>query len=166
MHTELRTSEVRHQHREGVYDCQDKKARQSRAPTESKRDGVGTALRVWRAISTAQEFGTVRMNLIYVAAAKRSAGHHPGYEPHHRGNHGRADRAGRYFSYRWAPIRWIRRQTTHRADDACEFARETEGGRKSPLSVGFDRSTLLTGRASHNDAGWAGQIKNLAVYVS
>jgi len=131
--------------------------------------------RVWRAITTAEEFGAwFRVNLEGVfaeGATIRGRITHPGYE------HVTVDmlveriEPERYFSYRWHP---------NAIDPAVDFSAEpttlvefiledVEGGTAVTIvESGFDRIPLARRAEAFrmNDQGWAGEIKNLARYVS
>ena len=131
--------------------------------------------RVWRAISDAKEFGTwFRMNLDGAFAeggTVRANVTIPGYE--HLKVEMRVERMEpeRYFSYRWHPypndptIDYSAEPTT-----LVEFTLEdVEGGTALTIvESGFDRIPLARRAEAFrmNDAGWAGQIKNLAAYVA
>jgi uncharacterized protein YndB with AHSA1/START domain len=132
--------------------------------------------RVWRAITTAEEFGTwFRMKLdgeIVQGATIHGKVTHPGYEhvcpvemlieelePE------------RYFSYRWHPyaldpkVDYSVEPTT-----LVEFIlKETDGGTAVTIvESGFDRIPLARRAEAFrmNDGGWTGQVKNLAQYVA
>ncbi len=131
--------------------------------------------RVWRAISTAKEFGAwFRMNLegeFAEGATIRGRITHPGYE------HVTVDMLveridpERYFSYRWHPYA-IDPAVDYSAEPTTlvEFSLEdTEGGTVLTIvESGFDRIPLARRAEAFrmNDQGWAGQIKNIARYVS
>ena len=131
--------------------------------------------RVWRAISDAKEFGTwFRMNLDGAFAAGRTVRAKvaiPGYE--HMKVEMQVERIEpeRYFSYRWHP---------YPNDPAVDYSAEpttlveftladAEGGTALTIvESGFDRIPLARRSEAFrmNDGGWAGQIKNLAAYVT
>jgi uncharacterized protein YndB with AHSA1/START domain len=131
--------------------------------------------RVWRAISTAAEFGTwFRVNLEGVfaeGATIRGRLTHPGYE------HVTMDllieriEPERYFSYRWHPYA-IDPAVDYSAEPTTlvEFTlEETEGGTAVTIvESGFDRIPLARRAEAFrmDDQGWTGQIKNLVRYVS
>ena len=131
--------------------------------------------RVWRAISTAQEFGAwFRVNLegVFVEGESiRGRVTHPGYE------HVTVDmlvervEPERYFSYRWDPYP-IDPAVDYSAEPTTlvEFTLEdTDGGTAVTIvESGFDRIPLARRAEAFrmNDQGWAGQIKNLARYVA
>jgi len=131
--------------------------------------------RVWRAITTAEEFGAwFRVNLEgEFAEGRTTRGRitHPGYE--HVTMEMLVERIEpeRYFSYRWHPyaivpgVDYSAEPTT-----LVEFIlEETEGGTAVTIvESGFDRIPLARRAEAFrmNDQGWAGQIKNLARYVS
>jgi uncharacterized protein YndB with AHSA1/START domain len=131
--------------------------------------------RVWRAITTAEEFGAwFRVNLdgaIVEGATIRGNVTHPGYEHVKMEMQVQRIEPERYFAYRWHP---------HPIDPAVDYSaepttlvefilEETEGGTAVTIvESGFDRIPL--GRRDEafrmNDRGWAGQTRNLAQYVS
>jgi uncharacterized protein YndB with AHSA1/START domain len=131
--------------------------------------------RVWRAITTAEEFGAwFRMNLdgeFADGGTVRGRITHPGYE--HVTVEMQVERIEpeRYFSYRWHP---------YALDPAVDYSAEpttlvefiledTEGGTAVTIvESGFDRIPLARRAEAFrmNDQGWAGQIKNLERYVS
>ena len=133
--------------------------------------------RVWRAISDAKEFGAwFRMSLDGAFVAGRTVRAKvtiPGYE--HLKVEFQVERIEpeRYFSYRWHPypndpaVDYSVEPTT-----LVEFTLEdAEGGRATALTIvesGFDRIPLARRAEAFrmNDGGWAGQIKNLAAYVT
>jgi uncharacterized protein YndB with AHSA1/START domain len=131
--------------------------------------------RVWRAISTAEEFGAwFRMNVDGEFAEGRTVRGritHPGYE--HVTVEMLVERIEpeRYFSYRWHPyamdpaVDYSAEPTT-----LVEFIlEETEGSTALTIvESGFDRIPLARRAEAFrmNDQGWAGQIKNLGRYVS
>jgi uncharacterized protein YndB with AHSA1/START domain len=131
--------------------------------------------RVWRAISTAEEFGTwFRMSLegaFAEGATIRGRITIPGYE--HVTLEMLVERIEpeRYFSYRWHPYA-IDLAVDYSAEPTTlvEFTlEETEGGTALTIvESGFDRIPLARRSEAFrmNDQGWAGQIKNLAQYVS
>jgi uncharacterized protein YndB with AHSA1/START domain len=131
--------------------------------------------RVWRAITNAEEFGAwFRVNLegaFVEGATIRGKITHPGYE--HVTMEMLVERIEpeRYFSYRWHP---------YAVDPAVDYSTEpttlvefilqdAEGGTALTIvESGFDRIPLARRAEAFrmNDNGWAGQIKNLAKYVS
>ncbi len=131
--------------------------------------------RVWRAITTAEEFSEwFRMNLdgAFAEGAKiRATVTHPGYE--HMKVEMLVERIEpqRYFSYRWHPypndlaVDYSAEPTT-----LVEFIlQETEGGTDLTIvESGFDKIPLSRRAEAFrvNDQGWAGQIKNLERYVA
>jgi uncharacterized protein YndB with AHSA1/START domain len=131
--------------------------------------------RVWRAITTAQEFGAwFRVNLEgEFAAGQTIRGRitHPGYE--HVTMEVLVERIEpeRYFSYRWHPYA-VEPGVDYSAEPTTlvEFIlEETEGGTAVTIvESGFDRIPLARRAEAFrmNDNGWAGQINNLARYVS
>jgi uncharacterized protein YndB with AHSA1/START domain len=131
--------------------------------------------RVWRAITTAEEFGAwFRVSLEGVfaeGATVRGRLTHPGYE--HVMLEMKVERIEpeRYFSYRWHPYA-IDPAADYSAEPTTlvEFIlEETEGGTGLTIvESGFDRIPLARRAEAFrmNDQGWAGQIKNLTRYVS
>src|SRR2546422_5878975 len=131
--------------------------------------------RVWRAITNAEEFGAwFRVNLEGVfaeGATIRGRITHPGYE--HVTVEMLVERIEpeRYFSYRWHPYP-IDSAVDYSAEPTTlvEFTLEdTEGGTALTIvESGFDRIPLARRAEAFrmNDAGWAGEIKNLTRYVS
>lgn len=131
--------------------------------------------RVWRAISTAEEFGTwFRVNLeggFAEGATTRGRITHPGYE--HLTIEMQVERMEpeQYFSYRWHPypndpaVDYSAEPTT-----LVEFIlQEAEGGTAlTIIESGFDRIPLARRAEAFrmNDRGWAGQIKAIEKYVS
>jgi uncharacterized protein YndB with AHSA1/START domain len=126
--------------------------------------------RVWRAISDAKEFGAwFRLTLDGAfAAGKTVRGSHDAFKVEIRIERIEPER---YFSYRWHP---------YPKDPAKDYAEEpmtlveftleeVEGGTALTIvESGFDRIPLARRSEAFrmNDAGWAGQIKNLERYVS
>ena len=131
--------------------------------------------RVWRAITTAEEFGAwFRVNLEGVfteGATIRGRITHPGYE--HVTMEILVERIEpeRYFSYRWHPYA-IDPAVDYSAEPTTlvEFIlEEAEGGvALTIVESGFDRIPLARRAEAFrmNDNGWAGQIKNIARHVS
>ncbi|MQA89794.1 MAG: vanillate O-demethylase oxidoreductase VanB [Gemmatimonas sp.] len=131
--------------------------------------------RVWRAITTAEEFGAwFRMNIngeFAEGGTVRGRVTHPGYE--HVTVEMLVERIEpeRYFSYRWHPYA-VDTQVDYSAEPTTlvEFiVEETEGGTAvTIIESGFDRIPLARRDEAFrmNDSGWAGQIKNLERYVS
>jgi uncharacterized protein YndB with AHSA1/START domain len=131
--------------------------------------------RVWRAITTAKEFGAwFRVNLegeFAEGATIRGRITHPGYE--HLTMEMLIERIEpeRYFSYRWHPYA-IDPAVDYSAEPTTlvEFTlQETEGGTALTIvESGFDRIPLDRRAEAFrmNDQGWAGQINNIARYVS
>ena len=131
--------------------------------------------RVWRAIATAKEFGEwFRMKLegeFAEGQTIRGRITHPGYEHMTLDMMVERIEPERYFSYRWHPnvidttIDYSAEPTT-----LVEFILEdAEGGTAVTIvESGFDRVPLARRAEAFrmNDNGWAGQIKNLARYVS
>lgn len=131
--------------------------------------------RVWRAITTAEEFGAwFRVNLegaFAEGATIRGRITHPGYEHVTVEMHVERIEPERYFSYRWHPYA-IDPAVDYSAEPTTlvEFSlEETDGGTALTIvESGFDRIPLARQAEAFrmNDQGWAGQIKNLARYVS
>lgn len=157
-------------------------ARAKKAPDRPSTDRIEKRVvlraprsRVWRAISNAAEFGTwFRMKLdgAFVAGTTvRAKVAVPGYE--HMKVEMLIERIEpeRYFSYRWHPypndpaIDYSAEPTT-----LVEFTlEEVEAGTALTIvESGFDRLPLARRSEAFrmNDGGWAGQIKNLAAYVT
>lgn len=131
--------------------------------------------RVWRAISTAEEFGTwFRVSLegtFAEGATIRGKINIPGYE--HVTMEMLVERIEpeRYFSYRWHP---------YAVDPAVDYSPEPttlvefildeaeDGIAVTIVESGFDRIPLARQAEAFrmNERGWAGQAKNLAAYVS
>lgn len=157
------------------------------AKARTVQDGAGTdriekkivihasRSRVWRAIATAEEFGTwFRMNLdgeFVEGGTVRGRVTYPGYE--HIQVEMQIERVEpeRYFAYRWHP---------YPMDPAMDYSaepttlvefilEEAEGGTTvTIIESGFDRIPLARRAEAFrmNEQGWAGQIRNLAQYVS
>jgi len=132
--------------------------------------------RVWRAITTAAEFGTwFRMNLdgeFAEGATLRGRVTHPGYE------HAcpvemliEQIQPERYFSYRWHPYA-LDAAVDYSAEPTTlvEFTLEEaeDGVAVTIVESGFDRVPLARRAEAFrmNDKGWGGQIGNLAQHVS
>lgn len=131
--------------------------------------------RVWRALTTTKEFGAwFGVNLeggFAEGSSVRGRITIKGYE--HATLEMLVERIEpeRYFSYRWHPyaidpaVDYSTEPTT-----LVEFTlEETEGGTALTIvESGFDRIPLARRAVAFrmNDAGWAGQIKNLARYVA
>jgi uncharacterized protein YndB with AHSA1/START domain len=130
--------------------------------------------RVWRAISTPQEFGTwFRVNLegAFVEGAKiRGAITHPGYE--HLTMELLVERIEpeRYFAYRWHPYAVDPGvDYSHEPTTLVEFRlQDAEGGtRLTIVESGFDRIPLARRAEAFkmNDQGWTEQARNIERYV-
>jgi uncharacterized protein YndB with AHSA1/START domain len=131
--------------------------------------------RVWRAITTAAEFGAwFRMDLegeFVEGGTIRGRITHPGYE--HLTVEMLVERIEpeRHFSYRWHPyaidaaVDYSSEPTT-----LVEFILEEAEGDTAVTIVesGFDRIPLARREEAFrmNDRGWAGQIRNLEQYVT
>jgi uncharacterized protein YndB with AHSA1/START domain len=131
--------------------------------------------RVWRAIATAKEFGEwFRMKLegeFAEGQTIRGRITHPGYEHLTLDMMVERIEPERYFSYRWHPYA-IDPAVDYSAEPTTlvEFTlQDTEGGTALTIvESGFDRIPLARRAEAFrmNDQGWAGQIKNIARYVS
>ena len=131
--------------------------------------------RVWRAISTAEEFGTwfrVSLEGVFAEGATiRGRLTHPGYEHVTMDFMVERIEPERYFSYRWHPYA-IDPGVDYSAEPTTlvEFIlEEAEGGTAVTIvESGFDRIPLARRAEAFrmDDQGWTGQIKNLARYVS
>ena len=131
--------------------------------------------RVWRAITNAEEFGAwFRVNLEGVFAEGRTIRGkitHPGYEHVMMEMMVERIEPERYFSYRWHPYA-VEPGVDYSAEPTTlvEFIlEEIEGGTAVTIvESGFDRIPLARRAEAFrmNDNGWAGQINNLARYVS
>jgi uncharacterized protein YndB with AHSA1/START domain len=131
--------------------------------------------RVWRAIATAQEFGTwFRMNLegeFVEGATIRGSVTHPGFE--HVMLEMRVERIDpeRYFSYRWHPYA-IDPAVDYSAEPTTlvEFILEEsqDGTVLTIIESGFDQVPLARRDEAFrmNDRGWSGQIKNIERHVA
>lgn len=131
--------------------------------------------RVWRAISSAAEFGTwFRMNVEGEFVEGKTVHGRitlPGYE--HLTVELSVERIEpeRYFSYRWHPYA-IDTSVDYSAEPTTlvEFVLEpTPGGTTvTIIESGFDRIPI--GRRAEayrmNEGGWAGQIRNLEAHVA
>jgi uncharacterized protein YndB with AHSA1/START domain len=131
--------------------------------------------RVWRAITTAEEFGAwfrVRLDGVFAEGATiQGRITHPGYEHMTMDMLIERIQPERYFSYRWHP---------YPVDPAVDYSAEpttlvefkledTEGGTTLTIvESGFDRIPLARRAEAFrmNEQGWAGQMKNLERYVS
>ena len=130
--------------------------------------------RVWRAITTAEEFGAwFRMNIdgeFAEGGTVRGRITHPGYEHLTVDMFVERIEPERYFAYRWHP-----NATDTRVDYSAEpttlvefILEETEGGTAvTIIESGFDRIPFTRRDEAFrmNDRGWAGQITNLERYV-
>jgi len=131
--------------------------------------------RVWRAIATAQEFGTwFRMSLegeFAEGATIRGTLTHAGLE--HLTLEMRVERIEpeRYFSYRWHPYA-IDPSVDYSAEPTTlvEFILEEsqDGTALTIIESGFDRIPLTRRDEAFrmNDRGWSGQIGNIQRHVS
>jgi uncharacterized protein YndB with AHSA1/START domain len=131
--------------------------------------------RVWRAISTAKEFGTwFRVNLEGEFAEGRTVKGritHPGYEHMTMDLMIERIEPERYFSYRWHPYA-IDPAVDYSAEPTTlvEFMlEEAEGGTEITIvESGFDQIPLHRRDEAYrmDEQGWTGQIKNIERYVS
>ena len=131
--------------------------------------------RVWRAITTAKEFGEwFKVNLegeFAEGGTTRGRITHPGYD--HLTMEMQVERIEpeRFFSYRWHPYA-IDPAVDYSAEPTTlvEFIlEETEDGTALTIvESGFDRIPLSRRAEAFrmNDKGWAGQIRNIERYVS
>ena len=131
--------------------------------------------RVWRAISTAKEFGTwFRCDLDGEFAEGRTIRGritHPGYQHITMDLLVQRIEPERYFSYRWHP---------YAIDPAVDYSAEpttlvefildeAEGGTAITIvESGFDQIPLHRRDEAYrmDEQGWTGQVKNLERYVS
>src|SRR5688500_18422730 len=153
-----------------------------KAPDRSSTDRIEKKVvlraprtRVWRAVTTAEEFGAwFRVNLGGAFAEGetiRGRITHPGYE--HVTMEMMIERIEpeRYFSYRWHPYA-VDPATDYSAEPTTlvEFIlQEKEGGTELTIvESGFDRIPPARRAEAFrmNDRGWAGQINNIARHVS
>jgi uncharacterized protein YndB with AHSA1/START domain len=134
-----------------------------------------TRARVWRAITSVEEFGTwfgVKLDGAFVEGGTvRGTSTHPGYE--HLTMEVQVDRIDpqRYFAYRWHPyaidpgVDYSKEPTT-----LVEFRlEEAEGGTLLTIvESGFDRIPLARRAEAFkmNDSGWTEQIRNIERHVS
>src|SRR5215208_1009516 len=131
--------------------------------------------RVWRALTTAEEFGAwfrVKLDGVFAEGVTiRGRITHPGYEHMTMDILVERIQPERYFSYRWHPYA-IGPAVDYSAEPTTlvEFKLEdTEGGTALTIvESGFDRIPLARrGEAFRmNEQGWTGQIKNIERYVS
>jgi uncharacterized protein YndB with AHSA1/START domain len=131
--------------------------------------------RVWRAIATAEEFGTwFRMSLeeeFAEGATIRGRLTHPGVE--HLTLEMQVERIEpeRYFSYRWHPYA-IDPEVDYSAEPTTlvKFMLEEsqEGTALTIIESGFDDIPLARRDEAFrmNDRGWSGQIKNIERHAS
>ena len=127
--------------------------------------------RVWRAISDAKEFGTwFRLTLDGAfAAGKTVRGRHDNFKVEMRIERIEPER---YFSYRWHPYpKDPAKDYAEEPMTLVEFTLEDAEGGGTALTIvesGFDRIPLARRAEAFrmNTEGWAGQIKNLAGYVT
>jgi len=142
---------------------------------EKRVEVRATRSRVWRAITTAKEFGEwFRVNLdgeFAEGATVRGRITHKGYEHVMLEMLVERIEPERYFSYRWHPnpldpaVDYSAEPTT-----LVEFMLEdAEGGTVITIvESGFDLIPAARRAEAFrsNEQGWAGEIKNLAQYVS
>ena len=131
--------------------------------------------RVWRAISTAEEFGEwFRVDLEgEFAEGATISGRitHPGYEHVTMAIQIQRIEPERYFSYRWHPdavdasVDFSNEPTT-----LVEFIVEEadDGTAVTIIESGFDQIPLARRAKAFrmNEKGWSGQVRNLTAYVS
>jgi uncharacterized protein YndB with AHSA1/START domain len=131
--------------------------------------------RVWRAISTAEEFGAwFRVDLEgEFAEGATISGRitHPGYEHLTMAMQIERIEPERYFSYRWHPDAVdMSVDFTNEPTTLVEFIVEEadDGTAVTIVESGFDRIPLARRAKAFrmNDKGWTGQIGNLSNYVS
>jgi uncharacterized protein YndB with AHSA1/START domain len=130
---------------------------------------------VWRALTTAEEFGTwfgARLSGAFTAGARVSGRiTTPGYD--HLTMEFVIERVKpeRVFSYRWHPYA-IDPNVDYSADPMtlCEFTLEDvpEGTRLTVIESGFDRipAALREVAFRMNDGGWAAQLTNIDRYLA
>ena len=131
--------------------------------------------RVWRALTTADEFGSwfrVKLDGAFTEGATvRGKITIPGYE--HVTMEMQIERIEpeRYFSYRWHPYA-VDPKVDYSAEPATlvEFTLEEAGGGTvlTIVESGFDRIPIARRAEAFrmNDNGWTGQIKNIERHVS
>ena len=129
--------------------------------------------RVWRALTTAEEFGSwfrARLTGTFAAGATlRGPITYPGYE--HLTLEIQVERMEpeRYLSFRWHPHAVDQADYSSEPTTLVEFTLEEvkEGTRLTIVESGFDR--LPPGRRDEawrsNDGGWSEQLTNVARYV-
>jgi len=127
--------------------------------------------RVWRAIADAKEFGTwFRLTLDGPFAAGTTVrGRHDNFKVEMRIERIEPER---YFSYRWHPYpKDPAKDYAEEPMTLVEFTLEDAEGGGTALTIvesGFEKIPLARRAEAFrmNTEGWAGQIKNLAAYVS
>jgi len=127
--------------------------------------------RVWRAIADAKEFGTwFRLTLDGPFVAGTTVrGRHDNFKVEMRIERIEPER---YFSYRWHPYpKDPAKDYAEEPMTLVEFTLEDAEGGGTALTIvesGFDRIPLARRAEAFrmNTEGWAGQVKNLAAYVS
>jgi len=127
--------------------------------------------RVWRAIADAKAFGTwFRLTLDGPFAAGTTVrGRHDNFKVEMRIERIEPER---YFSYRWHPYpKDPAKDYAEEPMTLVEFTLEDAEGGGTALTIvesGFDKIPLARRAEAFrmNTEGWAGQIKNLAAYVS
>jgi len=131
--------------------------------------------RVWRALTDAREFGAwfrVALEVPFAEGATvRGRITHPGYEQVTMEMRVERMDPERLFSYRWHPyavesgVDYSNEPTT-----LVEFQLEAvaEGTRLRVVESGFDRipAARRAEALRMNDAGWAGQLENIARHVA
>jgi len=153
----------------------------SNAATATSTDRIEKTLllrapkaRVWRAISTPEEFGTwfkVKLEGTFVAG-RTTIGKitHPGFENMTMEMYIERIEPEDFFSYRWHPyavdpkVDYSNEPTT-----LVEFRLEevAEGTKLTIVESGFDKVPAARRNEAFrmNDKGWAGQIENIRRYV-
>jgi len=127
--------------------------------------------RVWRAIADAKEFGTwFRLTLDGPFAPGTTVrGRHDNFKVEMRIERIEPER---YFSYRWHPYpKDPAKDYAEEPMTLVEFTLEDAEGGGTALTIvesGFDKIPLARRAEAFrmNTEGWAGQVKNLAAYVS
>ncbi len=149
---------------------------QSTDRIETRVEVSAPRARVWRAITSAKEFGTwfgVQLDSEFAAGATvRGKVTIKGYEHLTLDMQVGRIEPERYFSYRWHPypidpkVDYSTEPTT-----LVEFRLDEMAGGGTAVTIvesGFDKIPLARRAEAYrmNDQGWAAQAKNLAAYVS
>jgi uncharacterized protein YndB with AHSA1/START domain len=132
--------------------------------------------RVWRAITSADEFGTwfrVKLDGEFIEGASTHGKiTYPGYEGLAFAAHVERIEPERYFAYRWHPAA-VEPKTDYSAEPTTlvEFILEDAGKDNTQLTIvesGFDK--IPPGRRDEafrsNQEGWAEQARNIERHVS